>query len=304
MNNTSRLLDKLYRYFVWIIVVVSIVGYLLYRTIQFNGDLESVVTSVDTWVNIVFSIWLHLNILQGAIDGAVSSGLQSPEFVKADELNNKIIRIIQNKMPEFRHYVKKLNENERAKLEEDFFFKCGVETYAELTAKQKKQFAKLKPIIHDIYGYNLPLYYELTKDGKLSYKAEYVKNKGMWGKRVSKILSAVLFGVITINISINVSGMGEAMISVGIMAMGMVINFMMAFIQPYFKLRYEIPKSVVLKATLYNGFSDFENGKVQLKELAPITPETIVADEILPLTETTPTSAENEPIKEPIKETD
>lgn len=262
---THKLLDQLYKYFIWIVVAASIIAYLAYRTIGFNGSIESVAKSVDTWINIAFSIWLHLNILQGANDNAVSSGLQSNEFKQADELNNKIIQIINNEMKPFRDYVKVLNYNERAKLEEDFFFKYGVDTYDELTDKQKKKFKKLKPIVHDIYGYNLPLYYELTKDGKLSYKADYVKGQGLWRKRITKTINAILFGALTINIAFNVTGLGEALISVVIMSMGMLITFMMSFMQPYFKLRYEIPKSVILKATLYNGYVDYKNGTHKLK---------------------------------------
>ena len=262
---THKLLDRLYKYFIWIVAAASIIAYLAYRTIEFNGSIESVAKSVDTWINIAFSIWLHLNILQGANDNAVSSGLQSNEFKQADELNNKIIQIINNEMKPFRDYVKVLNYNERAKLEEDFFFKYGVDTYDELTDKQKKKFKKLKPIVHDIYGYNLPLYYELTKDGKLSYKADYVKGQGLWQKRITKTITAILFGALTINIAFNVTGLGEALISVVIMSMGMLITFMMSFMQPYFKLRYEIPKSVILKATLYNGYVDYKNGTHKLK---------------------------------------
>lgn len=262
---TSKLLDKLYKYAVWVVVIASILAYLAYRTIQFDGDIQSVVTSADTWINIAFSVWLHLNILQGGTDSAVTSGLNSPEFQTADTLNNKIIRVINNEMKPFREYVKALNDNERAKLEEDFLFKYGVLSFDELTDKQKKKFKKLKPIVHDIYGYNLPLYYELTKDGKLSYKADYVKGKGLWGRRIGKTITAILFGIITVNIVFNVSGFGEALISVVIMSMGILITFLMSFMQPYFKLRYDTPKKVIMKANLYNGYVDYKNGISTLK---------------------------------------
>lgn len=304
---TSKVIDKLYKYFIWMIVGASIIAYLAYRTIQFKGDIESVATSADTWINIAFSIWLHLNIMQGANDSAITNGLQSGEFQKADELNNKIIRIINNEMKPFRDYVKVLNANERAKLEEDFFFKNGVETYEELDEKQQKLFKKLKPIIHDIYGYNLPLYYELTKDGKILYQSNYIKNKGMWQKRISKIITAILFGAMTINIAFNIGGIGEAIVSVVIMSMGMLLTFLMAFMQPYFKLRYEIPKSVILKATLYNGYVDYKNGVVSLKEITTETtpPQAILTEdkEITTPSEETPTNAANETISELITAT-
>lgn len=49
--------------------------------------------------------------------------------------------------------------------------------------------------------------------------------------------------------------------------MGMLITFIMSFMTPYFKLRYDVPKKVILKATLYNGYVDYKNGVVVLKTL-------------------------------------
>lgn len=263
--NTSSLLDKLYKSFIWIIVGVSLVAYLAYRTISFSGDIESVVRSVDTWTNITFSIWLHLNILQGGTNSAISQGLSAKEFILADELNNKIIQSVNNEMNDFRKYVKLLNHNEQLKLEEDFLFKCGDKTFDELTKKQKRKFKKLKPIRHNIYGFNLPLYYELTRSGEIDYKANFVKNRGIWFKRLSKVITGVLFGAMTINIAFNVSGIGEAVVSLIIMGAGLIITFLMSFMQPYFKLRYEIPKSVILKSTLYNSYVDYKKGTHELK---------------------------------------
>lgn len=290
----SKLLDSLYKYIVWLVVGVSIIAYLAYRTIKLDGTIQEMAASPDTWINVAFSIWLHLNILQGGTDSAVTSGLQSQEFSIADTLNNKIIRVINNEMTPFREYVKALNYNERAKLEDDFLFKNGVTSYDELTPKQQKKFKKLKPISHDIYGYNLPLFYELTREGKLSYKANYVKNKGVWGRRATKIITGVLFGGLTINIVFNISGIGEALISVLIMSAGLILTFLMSFIKPYFKLRYEIPKIVIMKSVLYNGYVDYKNGVtklIELNEIKPVEPKKAEVEQISPETQETPPQA-------------
>lgn len=289
----NKLLDKLYKLSIWIIVGASVIAYLAYRTIEFKGSVEQVLTSVDTWINIAFSIWLHLNIMQGANNSAISSGLNNQAFLDADTINNKIIRVIQNEMTPFREYVKVLNYNERLKLEDDYLFKFGVTEYDDLPEKAKKKYKKLKPIVHDIYGFNLPLYYELTKDGKLSYKAEFIKGKGMWWSRISKIITATLFGALTINIAFNVSGIGEALVSVVIMSMGMLITFLMSFIAPYFKLTNAIPKGVVMKATLYNSYVDYKNGA---HTLAEITHETTPPQAISTESDQISTESENTPI--------
>ena len=83
-------------------------------------------------------------------------------------------------MVEFRKYVKTLNYNERIRLEEDLLYKYGVDSKEELNKKQLRAFKRLKPIKHDISGFNLPLYYELTNNGEIKYESSFNKNKGIW----------------------------------------------------------------------------------------------------------------------------
>lgn len=269
--NTSKLLDKLYKNMTWIIVLVSIVGYLAYRTFQMEGDIESVATDTNTWLNIAFVIWLNLNVQSGAINSGVSAGIESEEFKMADELNNKIIKSVNNEMKEFRQYVKLLNYNERIRLEEDLLYKYGVDDINELHGKQlkkvKRKLGRLKPIRHDISGFNLPLYYELTKNGEIKYESSFNKNKGIWNKRLGKVITGLLFGAISVNIAFNVQGLGEAMMSVIVISSGLIITYLLSFTPPMFKLKFVIPKGVILKHTLYSGYIEYKNGTHKLKEI-------------------------------------
>lgn len=258
-------MDRLYRYFIWIVVGVSIIAYLAYRTISFEGSIEQVISSPDTWLNIAFVVWLNLNVLQGAIDAGISYGLDTEEFILADKANNSIIQSVNNEMVDFRKYIKLLNYNEKIRLEEDLLFKYGVDTYEELNHKQKRAFKRLKPIRHNIYGFNLPLFYELTKNGEIKYQASYQKNKGLYRKRLGKIMAGILFGAISINIAFNASGITEALISMVIISSGLIITFLMAYMPPVFKLMKEIPKAVILKSTLYSGYINFKQGTHELK---------------------------------------
>ena len=264
---TSKLLDKLYKNITWLIVLVSIIGYLAYRTFQMEGSIESVARDPNTWFNIAFVIWLNLNVLNGAIDNGISAGVDSDEFKIADEVNNKIIKSVNNEMPEFRKYVKTLNYNERVSIEDNFLFKYGIESKDLLTKKQLKKLKRLKPIKHDIYGFNLPLFYELTSNGEVKYASSFNKNGGIWKKRFGKIISSILFGAISINIAFNVDNFGEAMVSVIVISSGVIINYLIAFMSPMFRLRYVIPKAVLLKHTLYSGYIEYKNGTHKLKEI-------------------------------------
>lgn len=194
---TSKLLDYLYKNLSWLIVLMSIIGYLAYRTFQMKGDIQSVANDPNTWLNIFFVIWLNLNVQHGAINSGISAGVDSEEFKAADEVNNKIIKSVNNEMVEFRKYVKTLNYNEMVRLQGDFLYKYGVDDVSELNKKQLRKFKRLKPIRHDISGFNLPLYYEPTKNGEIKYESSFNKNKGIWGKRAGKVLTGVLFGAVS-----------------------------------------------------------------------------------------------------------
>lgn len=264
---TSKLLDNLYKNLTWLIVLMSIIGYLAYRTFQMQGDIQSVANDPNTWLNIAFVIWLNLNVQSGAINSGISAGVDSEEFKAADEVNNKIIKSVNNEMVEFRKYVKTLNYNEMVRLQEDFLYKYGVNDVSELNKKQLRKFKRLKPIRHDISGFNLPLYYELTKNGEIKYESSFNKNKGMLRKRAGKVLTGILFGALSVNIAFNIDGFGEAMMSVIVISTNLIITYLLSFMPPMFRLKFVIPKGVILKHTLYSGYIEYKKGTHILKEI-------------------------------------
>lgn len=263
----SKLLDNLYKNLTWLIVLMSIIGYLAYRTFQMEGDIQSVANDPNTWLNIAFVIWLNLNVQSGAINSGISAGVDSEEFKAADEVNNKIIKSVNNEMVEFRKYVKTLNYNEMVRLQEDFLYKYGVDDVSELNKKQLRKFKRLKPIRHDISGFNLPLYYELTKNGEIKYESSFNKNKGMLRKRAGKVLTGILFGALSVNIAFNIDGLGEAMMSVIVISTNLIITYLLSFMPPMFRLKFVIPKGVILKHTLYSGYIEYKKGTHILKEI-------------------------------------
>ena len=263
----SKLLDNLYKNLTWLIVLMSIIGYLAYRTFQMEGDIQSVANDPNTWLNIAFVIWLNLNVQSGAINSGISAGVDSEEFKAADEVNNKIIKSVNNEMVEFRKYVKTLNYNEMIRLQEDFLYKYGVDDVSELNKKQLRKFKRLKPIRHDISGFNLPLYYELTKNGEIKYESSFNKNKGMLRKRAGKVLTGILFGALSVSIAFNIDGLGEAMMSVIVISTNLIITYLLSFMPPMFRLKFVIPKGVILKHTLYSGYIEYKKGTHILKEI-------------------------------------
>jgi hypothetical protein len=272
----NKLLDNVYKYSVWIVTSLAIIGYFAYKTLVFNGSVESVLNSWDTWTNLAFIIFLNITVQSGAIDSGISNGLSSEEFNLADKLNNKIIASVNNEMDDFRNFIKKLNKAELLRMQEDYLFSVGDKKVEDLDDKQLKKFKKLKPIQHNVYGFNLPLYYELTRNGHINYRASFNKNKGKYLHKLGKIVSGVMFGGMTVNMAFNANGLGEALVSVLIISIGLMLTFIMSFVPFTFKLRFDLPKKVILKKTLYDSYVDYKKGT---HELVKIKEDVILRDE-------------------------
>ena len=285
----NKLLDNVYKYSVWIITSLAIIGYFAYKTLTFNGSVESVLNSWDTWTNLAFIIFLNLTVQSGAIDSGITNGLSSEEFELADKLNNKIIGSVNNEMDDFRLFIKKLNKAELLRMQEDFLFSVGDKKVEDLTNKELKKFKKLKPIQHNVYGFNLPLFYELTRDGKINYRASFNRNKGRAKARIMKIVSGVMFGGLTINMAFNTTGLGEALVSVLIIGIGLMLTFVMSFVPYTFKLRFDLPKKVILKKTLYDSYIDYKTGS---HKLVKVNQEVKLKDEVIEVVKPEETKSE------------
>jgi hypothetical protein len=261
-----KFMDKVYKNYVWIIIVLSLIGYFAYRVMSFDGTLESTVKDHNTWIQILFVIWLNVNMVSGAYDSGTSNGLNSEEFELADKLNNKLITNVNNEMKDFRAYVKALNVHELVTVQEDYLFSVGDKTVDELTEEERKEYDGLKPIRHNIYGFNLPLYYEVTKNGNVDYQASMKKNEGKLKKQIRKAFTGVLFGSMTVNMMFVLDNVGTAFVSLLIISVGLIITFLMTYFPQIFKFKYEIPKKVVLKNILYDSYVDYKQGNHKLKK--------------------------------------
>ena len=282
----SKFMDNLYKNSVWFIIALSLVAYFAYRTLSFNGDIGTTIRDWQTWVQVAFVIWINVNMVTGAFDSATNKGLMSEEFDMADKLNNKLITNVNNEMKDFRQYVKDLNKHELLTLQEDYLFKVGDKPLEELTEKERKEYDKLKPVNHNIYGFNLPLYYEMTKSGQISYQASVQKNEGKNKAKIRKVFTGAMFAGMTINMAFIVNNIGDAFASLLIISVGLMITFIMHYTPQLFKFQYEIPKRVMLKNTLYNSYVDFKNGKHILKRIEEEVEEE-VKEEVEEVEETT-----------------
>lgn len=260
----SKYMDTIYRNSIWILISVLLVGYFFYRTLSYEGSLEQTMSDWRTWVHLVFVVFLNITMVSGAYDIGGNTGLTSEEFDLADKLNNRIITSVNNEMDGFREYIKNLNAHELKSIQEDFLFAVGDKTVDELTPKELRKYKKLKPIQHNIYGFNLPLYYEVSKNGKIEYRASIRKNEGKLWKQTQRGFMGLLFGAMTVNIVFGWANVVDALVSVLIIAAGLSATFILIFFPQVFKFKYRIPKKVLLKQTLYESYIAHKSGTHKL----------------------------------------
>lgn len=263
----SKLLDNVYKNSIWIILVLSIFGYLAYYVLNFQGSFETAVKDWQTWVHLAFVIYLNVTMVTGAYDSGTSKGIDSPEFKYADELNNKIVKSVNNEMDDFRSYIKDLNASELKNIQDDYLFSIGDKKLEELTPKERKKYDKLKPVQHNIYGFNLPLYYEMTRSGKINYRASIRKNQGKIVAQLRKVITGLMFGAMTVNMSVQVGNLGAALTSLSVIMVGLGITFVLGYVKQVVKFKFEIPKKVILKHTLYSSYTEYKNKTHKLENI-------------------------------------
>lgn len=260
-------MNFLYKYSKWLIIVLFLIGYIAYMTMRPTASIEQTVKDWRSWLHLFFVVFLQISMLDIAIDNATQEGIVSEEFTLANTLNNKIITSVNNEMQEFREYTQKLNDHEKQIVLEDFLFSVGKKKVEDLTKKELKSFKKIKPIQHNIYGFNLPLYYEAQKNGKIDYRASIKKNEGIKVKKIKRAISGIMFGAMTVNITLAFENLADALASVLIISFGLVITYVMTYFPRLFKFKFEIPQKVIQKNTFYEGYINYKNGTHVLKKL-------------------------------------
>lgn len=267
----TKHMDKLYKSASWIVMIALLTGYFAYMVLEPTGSIEQTVNDWRSWLHIIFVVFINNTMVSSAFDSATSYGIRSDEFTLADKLNNKIITSVNNEMEDFRLYAKKLNEHELQSIRDDYLFSIGDKTLDNLTEKERKAYDNLKPVQHNIYGFNLPLYYETTKSGKVEYQASMKKNQGKTKKKITKSIAGIMFGAMTVNVGFSANNVGDALVSVLIIAVGLIVTFLMIFFPQAFKFKYDMPQKVILKNTFYEGYIEHKNGTHKLKALIDIT---------------------------------
>lgn len=262
----SNFFNTVYTHAIWIVLVSLLVAYFAFRVLSPELTFGEIVKDFYAWLHMIFVVISNVLMVGGSYDTATQKGTESEEFNAGDVLNNTLVKEY-NKNPEaFREFIANLNEHERETLRQEFLFSKGVKTYEELDKKGKKEWKKLRPIYHNIIGFNLPLYYEAARNGEVSYKASEQKNKGKYKQMTMKGIAGIVFGLMTVNIFLNFKDVGGAIVSLFIIIGNLTVTFLLTFSPRYHKFRNELPKKVLHKNALWQSFKEKAD---ELKALYP-----------------------------------
>lgn len=251
-----KYIDKITKHSQWIILGAMLLGYWSYLVLKPDASIEQTLQDWQTWVHTLFVVSLNVGMVSVALDTATDDGTSTKEFDLANKTNDLIIKEYNNFKEPFRVYVKDLNAHELKSMQEEYLFSLGDKELKELTKKERKTYDNLKPIHHNIFGFNLPLYYEITKNGQVNYKASIQKNEGKKRKQLAKAFMGLIFSAMTINMAFAYDNVGSAFISLFIIATGLAVTFFMLYVPHLNRFRKELPNKVMAKKTLLDSFKE------------------------------------------------
>jgi len=242
-----KFMDSIYKYYAWFILTISIVAYIVFYTLTFNGSIEQAINDWRNWLHLIFVTYLNIIMAGSAFDSGLQWGIVSAEFEQADKLNDRLIKEAKNDIKPFRNFISDLNREELETVREDYLFNIGDKTVDDLTPKEKKTYDKLKAVQHDIEGFNFPLYYTVSKNNKISYDASLNVGKKKTLIIIQRGFTGLLFGAMTVNVTFALSNLVDAFMSVLVIIAGLFITFIMIAFPQYFKLKNIVPKKVIMK---------------------------------------------------------
>lgn len=249
-----KFMDKVVKYSAWFILALSMSLYFAFQVLSFEGEIIKTLEDWTTYVNLILVVILNVQMVSAAYDSAMFNGVETEEFKMAEEINNVLIKKFNNNKKTFRKYVKEINKQELESMQEDFLYKIGDKKLEELTRKELKDYKKIKSITHNVYGFNLPLMFEMGRGHNVNYQASIDQEKGKFLRQIKKVFTGILFGAMTVEMAFRLDNLGAAFTGLIIVSSGLGMTFIMTYMPNFLKLKKTVPKKVLQKKTLFDGF--------------------------------------------------
>lgn len=250
----KKAMNVISNYSSWLILGLSLIVYFAFQILTFDIPIIELVSDWKSILNILLTTTLHAMAVPTAKDSALSNGIETKAFKEANKKNNDFIPEFNKNKKEFRFYVKELNRSELETVRDNFLYSVGDKEIDELTDKERKEYNKLRGLVHNITDINLPLLYTKQKGNNMNYDSSVDPNKEKKKGVVGKVFKGLLFGAMTIQPMVNYGNFKNAFTSMVILGGGLAITFIMNYLPLFNKLTKTIPMVVDSKISLYNGF--------------------------------------------------
>lgn len=269
-------MEKLQKWYSWIVILLIIVVHFFFLAGAFGDfNIQNIITDPYAIIHLVFTTASSVIMTGVGADKGIERGLETPEFQKADKLNNETNLKIQPHRRAFNLYIRTLNQESKEEVQENFLMEHGVLSERELTKKQLKKFKKLKYVKYDTSNAILPLFYEQTRGNKVKIEATFDpkahKRKGM----IKKAFLGVLTSALTVDLIFNFKNFGDAFATILMVVSSLILVYTLHLMPPIYKLKQELPNKVINKFTLWQGF---EGRKDEMYELLKVEQDKILKE--------------------------
>lgn len=256
----DNFLDKLYDVFGIAIIILGVVAYFFYNTMQFQGGIQRAMVDPHTWIHAIFVTVLQVLTVSVGSDKGFSKGISSAEFIDADDENNDIINEVNGQLTEFRTFNTKLSKHNQQIVQDDYRYnKYNDKPDSELTKRQLKKLHNLSYLKYDISGFNLPLYYTKGRGGSVKTDASYDLDRNKLWAMVKKIGMALITVGLTFNMSFVTQNLGNAFFSLLILIANLTMVYLFYFFKPYTQLSRILPQKVKVKKNLFQSYKENEH---------------------------------------------
>ena len=257
-----------------IILVFSILAFYFFHFLEMpDGELAF---GIRDWLHLIFTSWLGIVTVNTFRDKGTRDGLNSEAFKLANDLNAEINKRYTSDVDGMRAFIDRMNEHEKAITYENFFDKIRLErrlnydvklTADDLTKKELKRYYKLKPIYYSLEGFNLPIIHEVSHDKRVNYNVVYDVTKNKKRAMLTKALTGLLLGAVTVNVVWSGSDGLGALIKLAIVLCGLSITAFFNWVRPLHELSEVKPKQVLNKKAIQDSYYEYKTGKLVLKEI-------------------------------------
>lgn len=284
----KKWLSNLYNYMQWVIIVLLLISYFAYLVVDFeDGSITLVFSDWRIYAHLAFVVTMQLIIVDAGTDMSVKNAVTNDVFKEANTSHQKLVKSYFNNFDKFKLYVDDINTKNQRMTQEMFLKDKGTNDVNDLNKKDLKDYNKLTYDRIDLRGYTKPLIQQgkKKKNGVTSTDVSTDLNGKKRRKQATKIIFAIVLGVLSHDVKLNLGNAGSAFFSTLIIGTQLLVTLLVTYAPNYYRLTELVPELVKEKLNTYNAFLDVKDTIELPKEVEEEieTDDTLVKHEVIVL---------------------